>query len=123
MQRTLENILGYRLLARDGEIGTVFDFFLDDSVWRLRYLVVETGSWLNRRRVLIAPIALGAIDGVKRAIAVNLTRDQVESSPGLDTDKPVSRQEETIDECSLWLAGRLGSGGGPGCRTCLYGIE
>jgi uncharacterized protein YrrD len=94
MMRTLENILGYRLATRDGEIGTVFDFFLDDSLWRLRYLVVETGSWLRRRRVLIAPVALGAIDGVKREFTVSLTRDQVESSPDVDTEQPVSRQEE-----------------------------
>ena len=94
MLRTLENMIGYRLVAKDGEIGKVYDFFVDDTVWRLRYLVVETGNWLNRRRILIAPAALGSIDGARREFMVNLTRSQVESGPGIDTDRPVSRQQE-----------------------------
>lgn len=94
MLRTLDNMLGYRLAAADGEIGKVHDFFVDDSLWRLRYLVIDTGSWLNRRRVLVAPAALGTIDGEHRQFCVKLTRDQIAKSPDVDTEKPVSRQEE-----------------------------
>lgn len=83
-------------MANDGEIGKVHDFFLDDSLWRLRYLVVESGSWLNRRRVLISPAALGSIDGEQREFSVNLTRDQVQRSPDVDMEKPVVRQEEIL---------------------------
>lgn len=96
MVRTLENIVGYRLLADDGEIGKVYDFFLDDALWHLRYLVVETGNWLHRRRVLIAPSALGAIHGDKRDVCVKLKREQVQHSPDIDTEKPVSRQQEIL---------------------------
>ncbi|MEO8029152.1 MAG: PRC-barrel domain-containing protein [Bryobacteraceae bacterium] len=94
MLRTLESILGYRLVALNGEIGKVHDFYLDEEFWRLRYLVVETGSWLDRRRVLIAPAALGSIEGERREFAVHLNRDQVQSSPDVNTDQPVSRQQE-----------------------------
>jgi hypothetical protein len=96
MLRTLENILGYRLIAAEGEIGKVHDFFLDDALWRLRYLVVETGNWMQRRRVLIAKPALGSIDGENREFMVQLTREQVQNSPDVDTEKPVSRQQEML---------------------------
>jgi hypothetical protein len=32
---------GYKLHARDGEIGKVVDFYFDDKFWTLRYLVAE----------------------------------------------------------------------------------
>lgn len=96
MIRTLENILGYRIVARDGEIGKVQDFFIDDSLWRLRYIVAETGSWMSRQRVLLSLAALGEIRSERRAFHVNLSREQVSGAPGIDTDKPVSRQQELM---------------------------
>ncbi|MCJ7628808.1 MAG: PRC-barrel domain-containing protein, partial [Longimicrobiales bacterium] len=60
----------------------------------VRYLVADTGSWLDKRQVLIAPHALTAVDRDRHHIVVNLTKEQIEGSPSLDTDKPVSRQFE-----------------------------
>jgi hypothetical protein len=90
--KTLE---GYKLHGLDGDIGSVSDFYFDDHHWAVRYLVADTGSWLDTRQVLIAPHALTAVDRDERHIVVNLTREQIEGSPSLDTDKPVSRQFET----------------------------
>ncbi|MGD9000637.1 MAG: PRC-barrel domain-containing protein, partial [Granulosicoccaceae bacterium] len=42
----------YTLLAVDGEIGNVEEFYFDDETWAVRYLVVNTGGWLMGRRVL-----------------------------------------------------------------------
>jgi len=94
MLRTMDNILGYRLASINGEIGRVHDYLVDDTSWKLRYLVVETGSWLNRRRVLVSPAALGQISRGKRDIIVKLMREQVQRSPDIDSDKPVSPQQE-----------------------------
>jgi uncharacterized protein YrrD len=85
---------GYKLNSRDGEIGSVKDFYFDDQHWTIRYLVADTGNWLTGRQVLLSPYALGAIDSVGKAIAVDLTKKQIEQSPSLDSDKPVSRQFE-----------------------------
>jgi hypothetical protein len=85
---------GYTLNALDGEIGKVIEFYFDDKHWAVRYLVADTGTWLTGRQVLISPYALGAINQEYENIAVNLTKKQVEDSPPLDSDKPVSRQFE-----------------------------
>ena len=85
----------YKLDALDGEIGKVKDFYFDDHHWAIRYLVVDTGKWLIDRQVLIAPLALAVIKEEKH-IPINLTKKQIENSPPLSSDKPVSRQfEET----------------------------
>jgi hypothetical protein len=58
-------------------------------------LVAETGTWLATRQVLISPHALVAIFNEAKKIDVALTRKQIEASPSLETDQPVSRQFET----------------------------
>jgi uncharacterized protein YrrD len=85
---------GYKLQGLDGEIGTVKEFYFDDQHWAIRYLVADTGNWLTGRQVLISPYALAAVAREKHHIAIHLTRKQIEDSPSLDSDKPVSRQFE-----------------------------
>jgi PRC-barrel domain protein len=85
---------GYAIAARDGEIGHVDDLLFEEARWTVRWLVVETGGWLSGRRVLLAPPVLGHPDRGARRFPVNLTRAQVEQSPPLESDLPVSRQVE-----------------------------
>lgn len=89
-----KDLNGFKLGARDGEIGKVKEFYFDDRSWTIRYLVVDTGDWLTDRRVLISPYALDAAVAETQTIPVNLTRKQIEDSPDLDRHKPVSRQYE-----------------------------
>ena len=78
----------------DETIGKVEDFYFDDRHWTVRYLVVNTGTWLSGRQVLISPYALVAVNADRENIVVELTKKQIEDSPSLDCDKPVSRQFE-----------------------------
>ena len=70
------------------------DFYFDDKSWTIRYLVADTGNWLLGRKVLLSPIAVGKADFSGERFNVKLTKKQVEESPSIDTDKPVSRQHE-----------------------------
>ena len=94
MLREVKALHGAMLRTLDGEIGRVNDILFDDEKWTVRYLVVDTGSWLFGRQVLIAPGALGKLEWDGQLLNVNLTREQIEKSPGLGTDEPVSRQFE-----------------------------
>ena len=85
---------GYRLGAIDGEFGKVKDFYFDDETWTIRYLVADTGGWLPGVQVLISPFAVKSVDDAEKHINVSLTKAQIENSPSIDTDKPVSRQFE-----------------------------
>jgi hypothetical protein len=67
MLRSLNNLGGYAIVAIDGPIGHVKDFYFDDEAWVIRYLSVDTGSWLSSRNVLISPIAIGKPDCARRA--------------------------------------------------------
>lgn len=95
MLRKTKEVRGFRLGARDGEIGHLKDFYFDDSAWTVRYLVADTGDWLPHRRVLISPFAVtGFRTTPHKAMDVNLTKSQIEQSPSIETHKPISRAFE-----------------------------
>jgi len=85
---------GYAIDASDGEIGTVADFLFDDRTWLARWLVVDTGTWLTGRKVLLHPVAIGKADHERRRLPVALTKAQVQGSPELSAHEPVSKQSE-----------------------------
>jgi len=94
MLRSLKTMFGYELRASDGEIGKVDDFLFDAVAWFVRYLVADTGGWLTERQVLLSPLVLGRADAESETLDVGLTREQVEASPPIERDMPVSRQME-----------------------------
>jgi len=95
MLQSMSSLFGSAILAMDGEIGHVRDVFFHDRSWLVRYLVVESGSWLFVRRVLLSPIVAHPPDLEGKTVRVALTKEQVQNSPSIDTDLPVSRQQET----------------------------
>jgi uncharacterized protein YrrD len=95
MKRRTKSLIGNAIGATDGEIGKVTEFYFDDETWTVRYLIVETGSWLFGRKVLISPQAVLSADWENDVFQVNLTKEQIKNSPDIDTEKPVSRQQET----------------------------
>ena len=94
MLRSIHALYNVKLGAIDGEVGHVKDFYIEDQNWAVRYLVVDTASWLTGRQVLISPHAFGGIDSSGRVLCVNLTKQQIKDSPIIETHMPVSRQFE-----------------------------
>lgn len=108
----------HQIVARDGAIGHVDDFYFDDHAWTVRYLVVDTGGWLTGRKVLLSPTVVQRHDHESRQFHVDLTQEQVKSSPGSETDQPVSRQHEVALQThygwpAYWGTGAFGAGAYP----------
>jgi hypothetical protein len=95
MLRSIRKLEQFRILAADSDVGSVTDTYFDDGQWVVRYLIVDASDWLHDRKVLISPHAVTSVDWNARAIATNLSRTQIQASPSIDTDKPVSRQHES----------------------------
>ncbi len=95
MLRSINDLDDCAIHATDGSIGQVKDFYFDDTAWVIRYLVVDTGTWLSSREVLISPIAIDHPDWTEKLLPVSITKEQVKNSPSIDTNKPVSRQHES----------------------------
>jgi uncharacterized protein YrrD len=117
MLEAISALKGYAIEASDGRIGAVGDFLFDDRSWRVRWLVVDTGGWLTGRKLLIHPSALDGADHDAHRLAVGLTKAQVEASPDIREDQPVSMQMESelhnyYGWDPLWVGGYLGEDSG-----------
>jgi hypothetical protein len=94
MLRSVKKLEGLAMGATDGPIGKVTDLYFDDEAWVIRYVVVDTSSWLGGRKVLISPYSMKQPDWTGETLPVSVTKDQVRNSPGIDSHKPISRQYE-----------------------------
>jgi len=92
-------MIGYHIVALDGEVGHVDDFLVDEGTWTVRYLVIDTSNWIGGRSVLISADVVTAIDSAAKKIHVKLTRGQVEHSPSIDVAD--IDLEETLP--SIWI--------------------
>jgi hypothetical protein len=75
-------------------MGSVRTFLFDDQSWKVRYLVVDVGNWLKRRDVVLPITVLDKPVWANKTCCAHLTKDQVRNSPDVDTEEPVSRQQE-----------------------------
>lgn len=93
--RSAKEVCGYKVQARDGDIGQVESFVIEDDSWIVRYVVIDTGNWWPGRKVVISPRWVTDIDWSGRQFAVRLTKDQIESSPEYDPAVLIGRDYET----------------------------
>ena len=106
MFQSLKELYEKKLGASDGDIGHVKDFYFNDQQWAIRYVVADTGSWLSGRLVLIPTHAFGNLRQESDCLFVNLTRQQIEDSPAIESHKPVSLQYQAYwDGVEAWGAG------------------
>jgi len=98
MLNKVKTLSGYKLTNHDeGEIGTVKEFYFDDQYWIVRYLVADTGNWLTGTQALLSPYALVAVIPEEHHITINLTKQQIESSPALSRET-IQQAPAYIDE-------------------------
>ena len=94
MLRSVKDLKGLAIGARDGDIGKAVDFIFDDKAWTIRYVVADTGGWLTDRRVLISPISIIQADWESKRLPVSLTKAQVTDCPDINSDDRFSRRDE-----------------------------
>lgn len=107
---------GKNLKTRENEdFGKIIDLYFQDDRWVVRYLVVDTGGWFQKKPVLVSPIHMGHFNWDDKEIPVNLTKDQVKKAPSWNQEKPVTRQYETeyysyYGHSPYWVGGGVWGG-------------
>jgi hypothetical protein len=92
--RSVKKILGLSIQARDGDIGSVDDFLVEDEKWNMHYLVIDTGSWLPGRKVIISPQWIEEIRWDEAGVGVDLNRETIKNSPEYDPSVPLDTEYE-----------------------------
>lgn len=89
---SLESVRGCQVDALDMEVGRVDDYLLDDSDWRIRYLIVNLRRWMPGRKVVVPVAAIRLLSWKHRRIALGLSRDGILAAPRFEG--PGSLSEE-----------------------------
>lgn len=100
MLHSLNELSNYHVSALDGDIGYCKDFLFNDEQWNLHYMLVDTHRWLpGGQKVLLSSNIIRDIDRDKRIIYINQSRSDIEGSPALPSNEPISRAYEKTYQC------------------------
>ena len=92
--RSVREITGYHISARDGEIGHIGDILVEDADWSIHYLVIDTKNWWPGKKVIISPRSVKAIDWLDKQVKLNIDRKHVKDSPPYDSSATIDRVYE-----------------------------
>lgn len=90
--RSTEEVSGYHLRARDGEIGHVADFVVDDESWSIWHIVVDTRNWWPGHKVLLSPYWVFAVNWSDELLVVDLQRATIAGGPPYDPSTMLNRE-------------------------------
>jgi len=85
MIRSAKHMTKFDIVATDGRVGAVDDFYFDDERWAMRYVVVATGLLVQGRLVVVSPLSVSRTEWDQQRLLLSISRDQVNSSPDNDT--------------------------------------
>jgi hypothetical protein len=91
--RSFSALKGFTVLDRDGEAGTIDDAYFDNLRWAIRYLLLKHRP--TNRDVLISPLIIDELRWPERRIGLRLYDEEIEAVPLIDTDEPITREQET----------------------------
>jgi len=93
--RSSEEVKDYSIKATDDFIGHVEDFIFEDSIWIIRYLVVDTRNWLPGKKVLISPEWIESVDWGSEIVHIDMNKNSIKNSPEYKPSDPVNRTYES----------------------------
>lgn len=94
MLRSIKSFEEYLVLASDGEIGSVADFFFDDLEWAVRYLVVDLWKMSPGRKAIISPLATNRETNMPDSFRLSMSKEVIDKSPAFQSDHLISREYE-----------------------------
>jgi len=92
--RSTINVSNYAIHAKDKELGHLDDFIVDDKLWVIRYLLIDTSKWWKGKKVLIAPRWIKSIGWRKKEVSINLLSEAIKLSPEYTEEALINRDYE-----------------------------
>ncbi len=105
--QSTQMVLGFRITTRNGELGRVEDFIVDESDWSIQYMVIRTSGADVDKRILVSPESIDWVSWRKKHVSVDMDSEKLQGCPNLKLTFPLSQTyRELLDsqyECgSFW---------------------
>jgi hypothetical protein len=91
---SIKEVTGYLVEARDGHVGQVQEFLVEDGSWAIRYAVIDAKTWWPGGLVLVAPQWITDIKWTEQRIHIDQSRAQVKEAPEYHPHETVTRDFE-----------------------------
>lgn len=76
-----EELKGYHVEARDGEVGRLEDFLVEEEDWGIRYLSMATRRWLPGRRLVAPTDWIHLVNWRHKRMVLRRFREEILQSP------------------------------------------
>lgn len=84
--RSCNEVAGYKIAARDDQLGHVVDFLFDDEDWSVQYFVVDPRDLWPGKHVLLPVDRIENVFWGDHRVVVDMSSKDVENSPEYDPD-------------------------------------
>jgi hypothetical protein len=85
--RSYGEVTGYSIKVLDDEIGAVSDFAIDDEIWSVRYMIVDTGNIMKGKKVLVSPDWINKVSWEEAKVNFNLPKKVISNAPEYNPDE------------------------------------
>ncbi len=92
--RSMNEVVGYRVQAQDGEAGSVEDFVIDDNTWEIRYIEVSTKIRTHDKITLVTLHWVNRVSWSTSRIILDLDKQALRQAPQSDKQLPVTSDFE-----------------------------
>ncbi len=79
--RSVGQVIGHTIQARDGDIGHIQDLLVYDQTWRINYLLIDISTLWSGKKVILPPAWVRQVKWAERRVLVDLKRETVKNSP------------------------------------------
>ncbi|WP_342806276.1 PRC-barrel domain containing protein [Alteromonas sp. M12] len=85
--RSIDELQGYGIKAKDDTFGQIYDLILDTDNWVIQFIVIDTHDlWPGGRKVLIAPKHIDSINWMEHAVNCHLSVEVIKHCPEFDSE-------------------------------------
>jgi sporulation protein YlmC with PRC-barrel domain len=88
--RSMQELLGYSVYTTDGEVGTIEDFVMEDTLWGVHHIIISLKQ-PRPRSIVMPPESMRSISWPGKAAWVNLSLKELAAHLEFDPGAPVNR--------------------------------
>jgi hypothetical protein len=92
--RSVRDILGYHIKARDQTFGHLEDLLIEADNWIVRYLLIDTRNWWPGPPVVMGAGWVSALNLEDRTLGIDADADHIKACPIYDPAGPITREYE-----------------------------
>lgn len=100
---------GFKISSRNGDMGYMQDFIVNDEDWSIKFLVINTKRNFSGKKILVSPEAIDWISWRRKHVSVDMEKEKLAGCPHFDMSFPLNPELQSAIqekyECHQYWAG------------------